>query len=293
MILESCIVIQGLHYGDDTRTVIRQFMSKNPNILIIISTYEESKTMLDDWEKYLAIDGKLVYIFSHPPARTEEAFWNSNFANQNLQRLTSCVGLKYAEKLGFKYCLKIRSDSFLGKDHVIDYLKESVLSYPLLSCRIRPTGRIVVGSHATISHPEMEPDFAPFHIRDHWYFGYTEDLIGFFDLDSPTWNKGRGIDRCSPESSLTRVWMADLKINDSYTIRDLLGKYFIVEDFHFIEQCRTHVIAPDQQRWIVDMEAYRLGRADYLRQFLILLQDERISTTREQWDKMRIDVSKE
>lgn len=291
--MEDCIVIQGPHYGDNTRIVIRQFLIKNPNVQIILSTYKESESLLNPWEKYLQDRGKVIYIFTEPPPRSEDCFWRTNFANQNLQRLTSYIGLKRADDLGFKYSLKVRSDTFLGKDRVINYFKDLLETYPLSSSLPGLRGRIIVGSHATISHSEREIYYPPFHVRDHWYFGYTQDILKFFDMDSPTWNRGCGIDVCSPESSLTRVWMADLKIDDCHALKDLLGRYFIVENFHVVEQCRIHVVAVDQQQWIIDMKEYLKHGSKYLQAFLSSLEDDRMSTTRETWEEMRIEACKE
>ena len=76
---KSAIIIQGPHYGDYTRTVICEFLDRNENILIIVSTYIADKDKLDEWEKTLS--SRVIYIFSEIPEDTE--FHRTNYANQN------------------------------------------------------------------------------------------------------------------------------------------------------------------------------------------------------------------
>ncbi len=280
----AAVIIQGMHHRQATETVIEQLVSKNKNILLIVSVVGHNISVL---ERDLIDEGKAVYIFLERPGVEKETFWKTNFANQNYQRLTSYAGLKYAESLGIQYSLKIRSDVFLGMNESIRHFIDLIQKYPLMP---RPgkvvdmLGRIVVGSHATITHPDVINSYAPFHIRDHWYFGFTRDLVRFFDLASPTWAGGAGIAQCSPESSLTVVWMKDLGI-EATDARELLARYFIVEDYVRVEQCRTDDPKFDHM-WVMDMEDYKLRGAASVSDFINRVENPKLLTSHEEWKSM-------
>jgi hypothetical protein len=263
--------------------VLRQFVEKNPGVLIVLCTYE---TELSEWEENLVEQGALVVITIVEPPKSDIVFWQGNYANQNLQRLTSYVGLQYVAKRGIPYALKIRTDVFLGMREVVKYLVRLMDAYPLTSHDVNMMGRIVVSSHSTMSRPEVVDRFAPYHIRDHWYFGFTRDLLRFFDMSTESsWSGGAGIQCCSPESSLTIVWMKDLGIQVK-DVRELLGKYFIVEDYYVVEQCRTRVTG-GEERWVTNLAEYEKRRATYLIEHMKRVELPLLFTTHTEWLKYR------
>src|SRR4051812_29117765 len=91
------IVIQGPN-SDKIETIYERFLFYNSNIILIFATYFSDK-QLSDYEKKLIDDGLLVLVLIEYPSSTHERFWATNHANQNLQRLTSYTGLKYAHDL--------------------------------------------------------------------------------------------------------------------------------------------------------------------------------------------------
>lgn len=278
---EAVIVIQGA-YSPETKTVILEFLSRNPNVLIICSTYPSARDSISDGEKALVEAGLLVFLFvTEPPQDLWPYFWETNHANQNLQRLSSYVGLEYARMLGIEFSLKIRSDTFLGKKEVIRYFKEQLETYPAQT-QIAPSevkSRIVVSGQGTITTPGF---WAPFHVRDHWYFGHTEDLVKFFDISSESsWADGTGVAISCPESAMTCVWMKDLGITAIDT-RDLLARYFIIEDAAEIEQVRL----TQTQYWTLDYHKYKSEGIPYLRQVYATADSPGNVTTRDEWLKM-------
>ncbi len=286
----TAIVVQGPHYGDSTRKVIREFLANNKDVLIIISSYEADASAMDDWERQLEAEGTAIYIFSAEPPRSNTEFWRTNFANQNLQRLTSYAGLKRADELGIEYCLKIRSDTFFAKRGIIDSMIDLLQKYPV--CRPPDfnesntmRGRLIVSGHATMTDPAIIQHFPPFHIRDHWYFGFTKDVLRFFDIHSSAWNGGSGILQCSPESSMTRIWMKDLGIHAADTI-ELLARYFIVMDFERVEQFRIHFPAHEEAHWRMDEDEYRARGTAYFVDYLKRVENPLFFTSHSQWERM-------
>lgn len=279
---EAAIVIQGSYIPDHTKTVILELLSRNPNVLVICSTYPEAKELISNTEKALVEAGLLVFLFISPPEQDLwPYFWETNHANQNLQRLTSYVGLEYSRMLGIEFSLKIRSDTFLGRKEAIRYFKEQLKTYPPRT-QIAPSevkGRMIVSGQGTISNPGF---WAPFHVRDHWYFGYTEDLVKFFDISSESsWADGTGVAISCPESAMTCVWMKDLGI-EAVDTKDLLSRYFILEDAAEIEQVRI----TQTQYWTLDYDRYKVEGIPYLRQIYATADSPGNVTTREEWLKM-------
>jgi hypothetical protein len=177
----TVIVVQGPYHGEITSWVIQNMCERNNNILFVLATYlpEDEKsgknsigTFLCPFEKELITQGKLVCVFVDVPSKEKfPEFWQTNIMNQNLQRLTSYAGFKYAHDNGFKFGLKIRSDFFFLKENVLEHFKESLLKFPPLDKKMNK--RICVGSHGTFNRDDLP------HICDFWYFGHVADLLRF------------------------------------------------------------------------------------------------------------------
>lgn len=232
---EAAIVIQGPYHEGLTMDIIRTFLSRNTNILVIVSTY--TSHALTPFEKYMMDEGVLVYITIHEPPASYQDFWRTNRWNQNLQRLSSYIGLAYAQSLGIEFSLKIRSDMYLEKEDVVRYLKDKIEGIPVVPREVpswagmnppdEMKGRIAISGHATFNVSKNQP--YPYHIRDFWLFGHTTDLMRYFDITERSgWRWGAGmLTLLAPESNLAIRWMNDMNIIASDTM-ELVARYFVI-----------------------------------------------------------------
>lgn len=295
---EAAVVLQGPYERGYIQIIIEEWHKRSPNALLIVSTYlppnEDVLGFLSPYERKCIDAGFLIFVFVKTPCRERwPEFWRTNFSNQNLQRLTSFAGLRHARALGIPFALKIRADTFLGRRGVIQYMRDSVESkHPLAS--VSPNemmkGRLVVTGSCTITCSGVLPN-APFHIRDHYYFGYTDDLLLFFDMtDLATWNNGSGIALNPPESAMTELWMRRIGITMKITggIRELLGRYFIVEDPHTVEQARISPRGPGGTWWSFNYSQYLREGAEYVRDVFRRADNPALTTTHTQWEEMLI-----
>lgn len=277
------VVIQGPYHKSFTRTCIEEWLSRNDNIVIIVSTttvirFEE----LSPYEKARVQEGLLVFIIAKPPDPIRwPDFWRTNHSNQNLQRLTSFVGLRHAYlELKSKFSIKVRSDTFLGRKHVLRHMINEVEEdFPLAKEDAQTSGmrgRLAVTGHCTISDESALPN-APFHIRDHFYFGYTEDVLSFFEMRT-SWNNGAGIGISAPESAMTVLWMKDHNIKAATTI-ELLSRFFIIENASFVEQVR---LLP-KGTWFMNYTRYLREGESYVAEVYAAMDPPQLITTREKW----------
>ncbi len=268
---EAAIVLQGPYLPGSTDVATRIFLDRNSlKTLIIVATYlppDEHNgdrcpgTFLTQHERDAVDSGRLVYLFVREPNRAEfPDFWRTNQRNQNLQRLTSFVGIRFAQDLGIPVTLKCRADSFLGMCHVTRYLTEKYLIpfpvRPLLDKN--PRGRLVISDHTKRKRDNMHfTQLGDHFIADFWMFGYTQDLLQYFDITSTsTWDDGRGIrlDSCS-ESHLAQVWMKDMGIPETIGLEELVSRYMAVAEsvmVEFIWVKRFH----DYNRYMNEGHAY-------------------------------------
>ncbi len=274
---DVAIIVQGKYYPDITSVIFKEFINRNPGVklLIICSTYRSEIDLPTEEENKLIEKGQLLFLFVKEPSKEKyQSFWRTNNANQNLQRLTSFVGLKYAKDLGIKFALKIRSDTFLGEQNIVRTFISQLYKYPVFGKEIK--ARIIVSGQGTISNLEF---WAPFHIRDHWYFGYTEDLLNFFDsTPKSNWKDGEGIETTCPESALTCVWLKDMRISVSNT-KELLSRYFIVHNAVDVEQVRLS----QTLYWKFNVKSYQLDGKNYLRSIYAEADCPGHTTTHQEW----------
>lgn len=277
---DAAIVVQGPYYPHITSFIFSQFLNRNQhnNILIVCATYRPDGEFLTKNEEHLLAMGQLVFIFVEQPSKDDHQFWSTNVGNQNLQRLTSFAGTQYVHECGVEYCLKIRSDSCLGKHNVIQFLLDELHRHPVRTQHSPPEmkGRLIVSGQGTISNANIWPAF---HVRDHWYFGFTEDLMSFFNTTvTSTWRNGAGMGISRPEAALTCVWMKDLCI-DAKNTEELLSRYFIVHDAVEVEQIRL----TQTPYWSFDYLRYQREGKEYLRIIYATADYTAHVTTNEQW----------
>lgn len=266
---EYAIVIQGPYIKSVTDIVIRTFYEKtNDNTLIIISTYESAAGLITQWEKSTvrSQDHRLQYIFLNASEKIiPKIFWETNFRNQNLQRLSSHAGLKVAQEFGAPYTLKCRSDAFLGIDDLCNTLHKSLIPLnPTGSPRIQ--GRLVISDHAKRQCDQTAKHFrmGDYHIADHWMFGFTEDLISFFHISTD-----ENIISISPshsvETNLTERWMKEVGIPPTPNgIEEIVARYMVVVnnvDLEFV--------------WMKKWHSYERYKIQGKRHLILALEDEK------------------
>lgn len=269
---ESAIVIQGPFKEHDTHNTITMMTERNPQSLIILSTYETPLLSSEKCENIVLILNKIPSKEKYPD------FWLTNFYNQNLQRLTSFVGVQHAKNLGIPVCLKVRSDGIFGKQNICEYLDFCSKSQPLLGTNTSQVKRRLVVSDKSRKYFPGDQVIGEFFVYDHWLFGETEDLFKFYDMtEGSAWHEGRGIETSTtPETHLTKCWMKNVGINDANNLVELASKYLVVTstlDVEFVWQKGENL-----QRYLCEGKSYL--------QHEFSLQDRiRKYYTRDQWLK--------
>jgi hypothetical protein len=236
---ESAIILQGPRHPKHTPLCIKELFEHNCDSLLIISTYlpdDESignaivGSHLSDFEKTNCLpSGRVVYLFINPPNKVEFSdFWTTNFWNQNLQRLSSFIGLEYAEKLGIKFSLKCRSDSLFMRSNVCSYLTE-LCSIPVIDGKLKH--RVVVGEFNTINPVFFRESkkLGKYHVCDFWFFSSTHELMRYFDIrPGCRWDNGRGFPSFSAvETHLAELWILESEL-DCESLEQLIAQYMVV-----------------------------------------------------------------
>lgn len=271
----TAVVLQGPWVPLHTERAIRVFLERNtPDVLVIVATYHPpgcrtADDFLSDYEKNIVLRhqgphvGRLVYLFINEPSReTYPDFWRTNYWNQNLQRLSSFIGLRYAKNLGIPRALKCRADAFLGMSNVCGYLRTCLEELPVFPDKDfdsrRLLGRIVVSDYAVRQCDNVRsPSLGPHQIADLWFFGYTDDLMLYFDIrEQSTWAGGAGISTaCAVENNLTEQWMRDVGITTQDGAGELTARYMYICD-----RVEVEYVSPkaehDYERYIREGKPY-------------------------------------
>lgn len=236
----SAIVIQGNYVKDQSENTIRIFFNRNPESLIVVCSYTNNILDFDPegkWTTELS-SGRLVFLFIDYPCKTKFFdFWKTNFFNQNLQRLTSFIGVNFVKEIGIPICLKVRSDSFLGRPNICQYLNDVSNEKPLLLREGENIGlkRRMVNCNRSRRKCFMtwEDRLGEYFLFDHWMFGDTGDLIKFYEIEKGGNDINVGQ---SPESSLTELWMKREGITDCQDgVAELCARYFAIVDTAEVE----------------------------------------------------------
>jgi hypothetical protein len=129
-----------------------------------------NKVIISCWETdevNILNNSNIEYVISKIPQ-------NQGTGRRNYQIISSLNGLK---KCKSKYSVKFRNDQRYFHDSMNNMYEywltnnEKEISY--WDNEEKPKGKIFVGGNFI---------FYPFHPRDHFYWGYTEDLIDLFDI---------------------------------------------------------------------------------------------------------------
>lgn len=162
------IIIQGqlISKNDFTLETIRIYKKIFPHATIIVSTWEgEDRKLLKDIEN----EGCKI-ILNAPPSPM-------GLCHVNYQIVSTQMGLKKAKELGLKFCLKNRSDIRLNYKYSLEYLASLLSVFKVGGSALPLKGRII----SLNGIPGQM--FFPFWIQDYCYFGYTDDLVDFFDIE--------------------------------------------------------------------------------------------------------------
>lgn len=290
---QAAIVLQGPYVRHHAETVIRIFLERNPpNILLIVSTYlipeceGIPERMLGEYENRVirGDTGRLVYLFLQPPTKEQEPqFWENNFTNQSLQRLTSFAGLRYADQLGIKFAMKCRLDCFLGMNNICTYLLEEYNKFPLKEEKPSViSGRIIVGDLSKSQYESPWARLGYFHVNDFWFFGKTKDLMLYFDIRKGcSWRTEPETEIMAPETNFARQWMKEVGITittspQSDGLLELLAKYFIVVDSIDVEFNFLKV-------WHRNHQEYLDSGKDFLKHIQKIERDYWPVISRERW----------
>lgn len=164
------IVIQGPLKREENFTLetIRIYKLLFPESRIIVSTWQtEDSQIVKEIEK----EGAVVVLSETPVIK--------GIGNINMQKDSTLAGLKKAQELGCIYSIKTRTDQRIYKTDMFSYFKSLQSTFPVEDIlNIRQKGRIVFCQG--IFPNSM---LIPYHICDFFFFGYTYDLISYFDCE--------------------------------------------------------------------------------------------------------------
>jgi len=237
-------VIQGPSYKVFGSHNLPTLLSRNPDTLIICSTYlpddethglTKPGSSLHPFIKSILFDDgsleggvpdgelrknyreRLIFLFVRVPERDNKYFWNLNRHNQNLQRLSSYIGLEYARRMGVQFVAKSRQDIFIGRYSFCSYLEPYSLHPLLIPDGETPkiTGRLVFLDIYTKTRNMGHAHFGNFHMGDLLVFGHASDVCSYFDIAaineqkvSATWISPSGsCYEMYPENNFSSPWI--------------------------------------------------------------------------------------
>lgn len=235
---ELAIVIQGpIEMKDDfTIETIKLYKKLFSGAIIICSTWND--TPEDVLKKIKELDCYLI---------VSEFFEENGFSNINYQIKTTYEGVKKAKELGAKYVLKNRADIRVYKEFSFEYLKNLLELFPIkidVNSPFNLKGRIITvqGSAGQM--------FMPYWLQDFIYFGYTEDVLNFFDIPYDhrvikdrikfqvekfgSCPNGEDISKIpAPEIYLTKAFLEKYQ-TINYSVEsswDIIKRFFLIIDF--------------------------------------------------------------
>jgi hypothetical protein len=151
------IVLQG-KFEDRVNQTAKDYLEYPFVNKVVISCWEGDNVSFENNER-------IEYVISKPPEKI-------GTGRRNYQIVSSLNGLKKCES---KIAAKFRSDQqYHSIDKMYDFfLSNSQREATYFNNSAKPLGKILVGGNFVCY---------PFHPRDHFFWGYTEDLIDLFSI---------------------------------------------------------------------------------------------------------------
>jgi hypothetical protein len=225
------IVIQGQIVTEDdfTRQTILYYRQTFPDCPIFVSTWNTEEAAVVD---SLIAAGATV-LQSEPPAVKAPS-------HLNYQICSTLAGLRAAEEAGCEYVLKTRADARIYGTNVADFLVGLIDQFPVQGTRAQ-RGRLAILDCATRM-------FIPHHPADILMFGYTADMINYWDTPlclhpksaerPPCWQFGDLVNSVIPEVYLCQNYLQRIGYDFEPTIDSwwqCLADLFVVVDRTAIE----------------------------------------------------------
>jgi hypothetical protein len=180
-----------------TLNTLRLIRNLHPEITIIYSGWEELKSISEELSNL-----KIEIVISNPPSI------DSPF-NARHQAISMSAGLQRALDLGLAYSIRMRADQRFQNPSTLEYLHSLHHVFKLSDKSVNLQGRII-GISDCLSQ------FAIGHFPDHFHFGYTEDLLKYWQDPIQT--------NFNPEIDLSN--MANFLDYNQYT-EQVLGNNFL------------------------------------------------------------------
>jgi hypothetical protein len=158
--LEPLFVIQGQisEGGDFEDASLRHYLNINPSQKILISTWDDKNA--NSLQKKYSHISNIDFLFNEEP-------FSSGPSNLNFQITNTRNGLDWAQKKGFEYALKIRTDQCMMHPRALENLSTHYLQY-----NNEEDSKILVNSLNTFL-------FRPYGASDMFQFGKTLDLLEY------------------------------------------------------------------------------------------------------------------
>lgn len=170
---EYAIVVQGpiLKKNNFTIETLLLYRKYFPNASIILSTGEwEDTSYLNEARK------AGVEVLCHTKLSNTGPTNDGRPFNINLQLTSSKAGTHRAAEMNKRYVLKTRTDQRMYNQEILTLLSNLIRVFPITEPNVTQRGRIV-GMSANNSKTK------PYLFPDQMVFGYTEDMLTFFDAD--------------------------------------------------------------------------------------------------------------
>ncbi len=160
----TAIIIQGPLYGLEkfVKETLLIYSKLFEDTLIILSTWKDecNKEFLDEFKDLKNIE----IILNQKP---------NSIHNVDLQILSTCNALMFANQKGINYCLKTRTDCRIYKKNSIFFLKNLLKNYPISQKYNNLKHRIISCSTDTRK-------YRVYGLSDIFLFSSTENLIKYF-----------------------------------------------------------------------------------------------------------------
>lgn len=168
---DTAIIIQGpiIRERSFTLETVKTYIKIFPGTHIIISTWSNENML--EFE-----DLDIEILLNEKPEQP-------GISNINYQIVSTYNGLMAAKKLNVAYLLKTRTDQRIYNEKSITYFKDLLRIFPI-NRGLGPKGRIIITDMNTFK-------YRPYSVSDFMLFGFTEDVINYWDTkrDTRTINK--------------------------------------------------------------------------------------------------------